>query len=203
MRQLSHKPTAAIVISPEARSCGVFLEMKLFPRRFASAVNAFLSICRDGAGFLRTNSVFPDERRSRRTAPASELLELRQRIEAKTHYAKIGGIMKRSLTSISALFLVVGFLGCSTPLTTREKGAGIGTLGGAAAGGIIGSAVGHAGAGAALGGLLGLGAGTLVGDQLQGQESKQDEQQRKLEQSQREIQRQQRQIDRLRGELES
>ena len=110
--------------------------------------------------------------------------------------------MKRSLRSISALFLVVGFLGCSTPLTTREKGAGIGTLGGAAAGGIIGSAVGHAGAGAAIGGLLGLGAGALVGDQLQGQESRQDEQQSKIEQNQREIERQQRQINRFRGELE-
>ena len=107
--------------------------------------------------------------------------------------------MKRSLAGISALFLVVGFVGCSSPLTTREEGAGIGTIGGAAAGGIIGSAVGHAGAGAAIGGLLGLGAGALIGDQLQGQESKQDEQQRRIEQSQREIERQQREIDRLEG----
>jgi outer membrane lipoprotein SlyB len=53
--------------------------------------------------------------------------------------------MKRPLASISASFFIVGFLGCSSPLTTREKGAGIGTLGGAAAGGLIGSAVGHAG----------------------------------------------------------
>ena len=37
--------------------------------------------------------------------------------------------------------------GCSTPLTTREKGAGIGALGGAAAGGIIGSAGGNPGGG--------------------------------------------------------
>src|SRR5512145_2437222 len=74
-------------------------------------------------------------------------------------------------------------------LTTREKGAGIGALGGAAAGGIIGSAVGHAGAGAAIGGVLGLGAGALVGDQLQGQENKQKEQQAKLDQQRQEIER--------------
>ena len=87
--------------------------------------------------------------------------------------------------------------GCSTPLTTREEGAGIGTLGGAAAGGIIGSAVGHAAAGAALGGLFGLGAGALIGDQLQGQQTKHDEQQQKLEQQQREIERQRTEIENL------
>ena len=52
--------------------------------------------------------------------------------------------------------------GCSTPLTTREKAAGIGALGGAAAGGIIGSAVGHPGAGAAIGGALGSAGGIAL-----------------------------------------
>jgi outer membrane protein OmpA-like peptidoglycan-associated protein len=66
-------------------------------------------------------------------------------------------------------------------LTTREKGAGIGALGGAAAGGAIGAAVGHPGAGAAIGGVLGLGTGALIGDQLQGQENKQTEQQKAID----------------------
>jgi outer membrane protein OmpA-like peptidoglycan-associated protein len=84
--------------------------------------------------------------------------------------------------------LVLG--GCSGgALTTREKGAGIGALGGAAAGGIIGAAVGHPGAGAAIGGALGLGTGALVGDQLQGQEIKQAEQQKAIDQQQAEIER--------------
>lgn len=96
--------------------------------------------------------------------------------------------------------LMIFFAGCSTPLTTREKGAGIGTLGGAAAGGIIGSTVGHAGAGAAIGGLFGLGAGALIGDQLQGQEMKHDEQQRQIEHDQIEIERQQRELDRLKND---
>ena len=106
-------------------------------------------------------------------------------------------IRKSAITYLALILFVTGFLGCSTPLTTREKGAGIGTLGGAAAGGIIGSAVGHAGAGAAIGGLLGLGAGALVGDQLQGHGMKQDEQQQGIDRQQREIDRQQREIERL------
>ena len=76
---------------------------------------------------------------------------------------------------------------CSQPLSTREKAAGIGALGGAAAGGIIGAAVGHPGAGAAIGGALGLGTGAVVGDQMQGQEQKQAEQQRQIDQQKAEI----------------
>lgn len=87
----------------------------------------------------------------------------------------------------AALLMVAGCAGGS--LTTREKGAGIGALGGAAAGGIIGAAVGHPGAGAAIGGALGLGTGALVGDQLQGQENKQKEQQQAIDQQRAEIER--------------
>src|SRR5436309_1298935 len=77
--------------------------------------------------------------------------------------------MKHALTTFIVLPLVMAFLGCSTPLTTREKGAGIGALGGAAAGGIIGSAVHHPAAGALIGGALGAGGGAVLGDQLRGQ----------------------------------
>jgi len=66
-------------------------------------------------------------------------------------------IRKSVLTYLALILFLTGFLGCSTPLTTRKEGAGIGAVGGAAAGGLIGSAVCHAGAGAAIGGLLGLG----------------------------------------------
>jgi outer membrane protein OmpA-like peptidoglycan-associated protein len=97
--------------------------------------------------------------------------------------------MLRKLTAPAVFLLSLALVGCSAPLTTREKGAGIGALGGAAAGGIIGSAVGHPGAGAAIGGALGLGTGALVGDQLQGQEMKQQEQQAKLDQQRQEIER--------------
>jgi len=97
--------------------------------------------------------------------------------------------MKQLLTTFLAVPLVTFSLSCSTPLTTREKGAGIGALGGAAAGGLIGSAVGRPGVGAAVGGALGLGAGALIGDQLQGQEQKQQEQQAKLDQQRSELER--------------
>src|SRR5438046_10132014 len=100
--------------------------------------------------------------------------------------------LKRQFVLLAMIIAIVTGAGCSAPLTTREKGAGIGALGGAAAGGIIGSTVGHAGAGAAIGGLLGLGAGALIGDQLQGQEMKQDEQQQRIGQEQRELDRQRR-----------
>jgi outer membrane protein OmpA-like peptidoglycan-associated protein len=96
--------------------------------------------------------------------------------------------MKRASLIVVGL-LVLGPLGCSQPLTTREKGAGIGALGGAAAGGIIGSAVGHPGAGAAIGGALGLGTGALIGDQLQGREQQQQEQQARIEQQRQELER--------------
>ena len=105
--------------------------------------------------------------------------------------------LKRQFVLLAMIIAVVTGAGCSAPLTTREKGAGIGALGGAAAGGIIGAAVGHPGAGAVIGGALGLGTGALVGDQLQGQEQKQAEQQRALDQQRAEIAKNQALIDEL------
>jgi outer membrane protein OmpA-like peptidoglycan-associated protein len=96
---------------------------------------------------------------------------------------------------VSGLLLACGCAGGS--LTTREKGAGIGALGGAAAGGAIGAAVGHPGIGAAVGGALGLGSGALIGDQLQGQEMKQAEQQKAIDQQRAEIAKNQALIDEL------
>jgi hypothetical protein len=107
--------------------------------------------------------------------------------------------------STAAGIVVTGLLlvGCSGgPLTTREKGAGIGALGGAAAGGLIGAAVGHPAAGAAIGGGLGLGAGALVGDQLQGQENENYRQDQQIRQNQQEIERQQYEINRLKRQTE-
>jgi len=87
---------------------------------------------------------------------------------------------------ITLVFLLLIDAGCSGgSLTTREKGAGIGALGGAAAEGAIGAAVGHVGA--AVGGAFGSGAGALLGDQLQGQEIKQADQQRQIDLNQAEL----------------
>lgn len=111
--------------------------------------------------------------------------------------------MKQRLATLAAILLLSTLAGCAGGnLTTREKGAGIGALGGAAAGGLIGAAVGHPGAGAAIGGALGLGAGALVGDQLQGQENKQADQQRQIDTNKTEIERQRRDLEKLRRQGE-
>ncbi|HET9916349.1 MAG TPA: glycine zipper domain-containing protein, partial [Candidatus Binatia bacterium] len=96
----------------------------------------------------------------------------------RTHF----GIEPIAMILIVTVLIGTGCAGGS--LTTREKGAGIGALGGAAVGGIIGSAVGHPGAGAAIGGGLGLGAGALIGDQLQGQENQNSRQQDQIQRNQ-------------------
>ena len=106
-------------------------------------------------------------------------------------------ITKSAVISFLLLLFLVAFAGCSTPLTTREEGAGIAALGGAGVGGLIGAAVGHAGVGAAVGGLLGLGAGALIGDQLQGREMQENAQQHQINDQQQEINRQQNELQRL------
>lgn len=112
---------------------------------------------------------------------------------------------KRRIAKAPMFFLAGTLLmaGCAGgPLSTREKGAGIGALGGAAAGGLIGAAVGHPGAGAAIGGGLGLGAGALVGDQLQGHEITNQQQQQQINRNQAEINRNRQDLDRLRRQNE-
>jgi outer membrane lipoprotein SlyB len=104
----------------------------------------------------------------------------------------------RQTTGVSFLAGALLLTGCAGgPLSTREKGAGIGALGGAAAGGLIGAAVGHPGAGAAIGGGLGLGAGALVGDQLQGHENTNYQQQQQINRNQAETNRNRQEIQRL------
>ena len=111
--------------------------------------------------------------------------------------------MKQIPALFAGVMVLSTIIGCAGgDLTTREKGAGIGALGGAAAGGIIGAAVHHPGAGAAIGGALGLGAGALVGDQLQGQQNRQADQQRQMDANQAEIERQRNEIERLRRQGE-
>ena len=105
--------------------------------------------------------------------------------------------MIKQNTAISLLLSLI-VAGCAGgDISTREKGAGIGALGGAAAGGAIGAAVGHPGIGAAIGGALGLGTGALIGDQLQGQENRQKEQQKSIDQQRAEIDKNRALIDEL------
>jgi hypothetical protein len=125
-------------------------------------------------------------------------------IQMQSTKDKIGGRMKGNLNqrSSSRWVIALGFAaltaaGCAGgPLTAREKGAGIGAVGGAAAGGLIGAAAGRPALGAAIGGGVGLGAGALIGDYMQGQDEAQyqynqqqiQQNQRVIEQNRREVQ---------------
>jgi len=112
-----------------------------------------------------------------------------------------GNLKVLSLRWMALGITAIILAGCSGgSLTTREKGAGIGALGGAAAGGLIGATVGHPGTGAAIGGAVGLGAGALVGDYMQGQEQQQQYQtnQQQIQQNQQTINRNNQQIQRSR-----
>ncbi|HLN85316.1 MAG TPA: glycine zipper domain-containing protein [Candidatus Limnocylindrales bacterium] len=107
---------------------------------------------------------------------------------------------KKSSIGIAALGLsVLMAVGCAGgPMTSREQGAGIGAVGGAAAGGLIGTAFGRPGMGAAIGAGTGLVGGALVGDYMQGQQQQQyndqtiQQNQRTIERNRQDIQRPQR-----------
>ena len=106
--------------------------------------------------------------------------------------------MKKTVTTVSTILLTLFFLGCSEPLTTREKGAGIGTLAGAGLGAIIGSATGNAGAG--IGAAVGLLGGALIGDQMQARQKQEQDLQQQMAAQQAEIDRANREIQELKAQ---
>lgn len=132
---------------------------------------------------------------------------LESRASTKRPCAFTGMVNKGSAPRIFLAVLIATLLltsaGCSGgPLTTREKGAGLGAILGAGSGAIIGSTVGHAAAGAAIGGPVGLLVGALIGDQLMGQDHRQTEQHRQLEANQAEIERLRKENERLKQHQE-
>ena len=108
--------------------------------------------------------------------------------------------MKKSMSTVSGIIFAVLLMGCSEPLTTREKGAAIGTVGGAGLGAIIGSATGNAGAGAGISAAVGLLGGALIGDQMQARQKQDAETQRQIQAQQAEIDRQQRELNQLKAQ---
>ncbi len=101
------------------------------------------------------------------------------------------------------LVMLFAVAGCSgQPLSTREKGTGIGAIAGAATGAIIGAAVGAPGAGAAIGGALGAGGGFLIGNALQNQQVQTQQTQTQIQSQQREIEQQRREIEGLKQQQE-
>src|SRR5262247_1339151 len=108
--------------------------------------------------------------------------------------------MRHGLNTFIALAFVMVFFGCAD-VTTTQKGAAIGGLGGAAAGGLVGSAVHHPVAGALVGGALGAGSGALIGNQLQGQQEVQ-QQQEQINRQSSELQRQREELQRIKKQAE-
>jgi outer membrane lipoprotein SlyB len=108
--------------------------------------------------------------------------------------------MNKPVTSTLAILLTLFFFGCSQPLSTREKGAAIGTFTGAGLGAIIGSATGNAGAGAGIGAAVGLIGGALIGDQMQARQQQEDDLQRRMAAQDAEIQRQNLELQRLKAQ---
>ena len=98
---------------------------------------------------------------------------------------------------VLVLVFIAVLSGCSQPLNKREKGVLVGGGLGAATGAIIGATVGAPGAGAAIGGGIGALGGGIVGDQLQGQENRQNVQQRAIEQQNRELYRQRQELEQI------
>ncbi len=74
--------------------------------------------------------------------------------------------MKRFLSLLVILVLVLSLAGCQSNKTRVAEGAGIGGVVGALAGGIIGNQSGHSVEGALIGGALGAGTGAAVGSQI-------------------------------------
>lgn len=108
--------------------------------------------------------------------------------------------MKAKTSLIVAVFLALILsinMGCSEPLSKREQGGLIGAGLGAGTGAIIGSTVGHAAVGALIGGPVGLIAGALIGDQLMGQDQRQNDQQRQIDVNKDELERLRRENQRL------
>src|SRR6266446_6280078 len=91
------------------------------------------------------------------------------------------------ISGLLVLTMAIAVAGCSgQPLSTREKGVGIGALVGAGTGAIIGAAVGAPGAGAAIGGGIGALGGGLIGNEMQNHEVAQQQTQGQLQQQQQE-----------------
>lgn len=75
--------------------------------------------------------------------------------------------MKHALHITLSILLIGATLSCSQPLTTREKGAGVGTVMGATIGAGIGSIWDYAITAGMVGAGLGLITGALIGDHFQ------------------------------------
>lgn len=110
--------------------------------------------------------------------------------------------MKRALRMALSVLLIGATFSCSESLTTREKGAGVGTVMGATMGAGIGSIWDYAVTGGMVGAGLGLVTGALIGDHFQQFEKKRNDLDRRIEESERELQRLCDELEKLKKEVQ-
>ena len=79
--------------------------------------------------------------------------------------------MRRTITLVAMLALVIGYAGCATK---GQTGALIGAGGGAVVGAVIGKATGNTAAGAIIGGVVGGAAGAIIGGYMDRQAEEMD-----------------------------
>jgi phage tail tape-measure protein len=116
----------------------------------------------------------------------------------------MNSLAKKTVTLLIAAVMMAGLIGCSgQPLSTREKGTGIGALVGAGTGAIIGAAVGAPGVGALVGGAIGTAGGFAVGNYMQNQDTQHAQTQSQIQNQQGEIEQQRRQIEQLKSQSET
>jgi uncharacterized protein YcfJ len=89
-------------------------------------------------------------------------------VKEKQHMTKYS-LFHQGMIGVLGGALLVTAVGCSTPLSTREKGALIGGGAGAGVGALMGG-----GTGAAIGGAAGALGGAVVGDQMQKRDRERD-----------------------------
>ena len=110
--------------------------------------------------------------------------------------------MKHRVHVIAGLVLLAAVLGCSDPLTTREKTAGAGAVVGSTVGAGIGSYYGYAWTGGMAGAVLGLCVGAIAGGQAEAIEKQQNDLDQKIQQCDADIQRQSEKLEELKKELQ-
>ena len=110
--------------------------------------------------------------------------------------------MRQPIHTIAGVVLLTAVLGCSDPMTTREKTTGVGTVVGADVGAGIGSTFGYASTGGMAGAILGLCIGAVVGGQAEALEKRQTDLDQKIQDCDREIQRQSDKLEDLKKEVE-
>jgi outer membrane lipoprotein SlyB len=110
--------------------------------------------------------------------------------------------MRQLIRALACAILLGTVFGCSEPLTTREKTAGVGTVAGSTLGAAIGSTVGHPGIGGVAGAGLGLGVGAVIGGQVEALEKKRNDLDQKIKQCELELQRLCEELEKLKNELQ-